>query len=107
MNRTIGSIVAVIAAGVVLAGCSQKEGSAPAAAGAQPAKAKQIKLAGIVFQEDQFFRLVSFGMRDAAKKAGVELLEGNSAMKPEKEIQVDGHTLYFWTIPARATSRPN
>jgi len=27
--------------------------------------------------------------------------------KPEKEIQVDGHTLYFWTIPARATSRPN
>lgn len=24
--------------------------------------------------------------------------------KPEKEVQVDGHTLYFWTIPAKASS---
>jgi SAM-dependent methyltransferase len=23
--------------------------------------------------------------------------------KPEKEIEVDGHTIYFWTIPARST----
>ena len=50
--------------------------------------AKKIRLAGIVFQEDQFFRLVLFGMRDAAKKAGVELLEGNSNNKPEKEIEL-------------------
>ena len=27
--------------------------------------------------------------------------------KPEKEIQVDGHTLYFWTIPAKASSKSN
>lgn len=53
-----------------------------------PAQAKQIRLAGIVFQEDQFFRLVLFGMRDAAAKAGVELLEGNSNNKPEKEIEL-------------------
>ena len=27
--------------------------------------------------------------------------------KPEKEVQVDGHTLYFWTIPAKASSKTN
>lgn len=46
------------------------------------------RIAGIVFQEDQFFRLVTFGMRDAAKQNGVELLEANSASRPDKEIQL-------------------
>jgi ABC-type sugar transport system substrate-binding protein len=46
------------------------------------------KIAGIVFQEDQFFRLVLFGMRDAAAQSGVELLEASSAGKPDKEIQL-------------------
>jgi len=48
----------------------------------------QHTIAGIVFQEDQFFRLVLFGMRDAAAKEGVRLLEANSAGKPDKEIQL-------------------
>jgi sugar transport system substrate-binding protein len=48
----------------------------------------QRRIAGIVFQEDQFFRLVLFGMRDAARQEGVELLEANSAGKPDKEIQL-------------------
>ncbi len=46
------------------------------------------RIAGIVFQEDQFFRLVLFGMRDAASKNGAELLEANSGGKPDKEIQL-------------------
>jgi ABC-type sugar transport system substrate-binding protein len=46
------------------------------------------KIAGIVFQEDQFFRLVIFGMREATSRNGVELLEANSAGKPDKEIQL-------------------
>jgi ABC-type sugar transport system substrate-binding protein len=46
------------------------------------------KIAGIVFQEDQFFRLVLFGMRDAAARNGVDLLEANSEGKPDKEIQL-------------------
>jgi hypothetical protein len=25
--------------------------------------------------------------------------------KPEKTIDVDGYTIYYWTIPARASSR--
>jgi simple sugar transport system substrate-binding protein/ribose transport system substrate-binding protein len=49
---------------------------------------KKIKLAGIVFLEDQFFRLVEFGMQDAARQAGVELLLANSNNKPEKEIEL-------------------
>jgi ABC-type sugar transport system substrate-binding protein len=46
------------------------------------------RIAGIVFQEDQFFRLVLFGMKDAAARNGAELLEANSAGKPDKEIQL-------------------
>lgn len=48
----------------------------------------QRTIAGIVFQEDQFFRLVLFGMRDAAAREGVHLLEANSAGRPDKEIQL-------------------
>jgi sugar transport system substrate-binding protein len=46
------------------------------------------RIAGIVFQEDQFFRLALFGMREAARSEGVELLEANSGGKPDKEIQL-------------------
>jgi sugar transport system substrate-binding protein len=60
---------------VSLAGCSKKQSGTT-------------RIAGIVFQEDQFFRLVLFGMRDAAAKSGAELLEANSAGKPDKEIQL-------------------
>ena len=48
----------------------------------------KVRVAGIVFQEDQFFRLVLFGMRRAAAQNNVELLEANSAGKPDKEIQL-------------------
>lgn len=52
------------------------------------ARSDRKKIAGIVFQEDQFFRLVTFGMREAATRNGIELLEANSANKPDKEIQL-------------------
>jgi ABC-type sugar transport system substrate-binding protein len=60
-----------------LIGCSTKQRE-------QPRK----RIAGIVFQDDQFFRLVLFGMRDAATKGGAELLEANSDGKPDKEVQL-------------------
>ncbi len=56
--------------------------------GRNSSEREKTKVAGIVFQEDQFFRLVLFGMRDAAKQNNVELLEANSAGKPDKEIQL-------------------
>src|SRR5579884_1741362 len=48
----------------------------------------KLRMAGIVFQEDQFFRLILFGMRDAATKHNVELLEANSNNQPEKEFEL-------------------
>ena len=78
MTRTIGL---PLLAGVVLVGA--------AAAGLSGcARSDKKKIAGIVFQEDQFFRLVTFGMREAAAKNGIELLEANSAGRPDKEIQL-------------------
>ena len=66
-----------LAAGLSLFSCRTKQKEEP-----------RKRIAGIVLQEDQFFRLVLFGMRDAAKKHGVELLEANSNNKPDKEVQL-------------------
>jgi len=66
-----------LAASLSLFSCSTKQKEEP-----------RKRIAGIVLQEDQFFRLVLFGMRDAAKKRGVELLEANSNNKPDKEVQL-------------------
>lgn len=46
----------------------------------------QLTIGAIVFQEDQYFRLVEFGMRDAAKKLGVEIMVNNSFSTLDKEI---------------------
>jgi ABC-type sugar transport system substrate-binding protein len=76
--RAFRPTLLLLAAGLLLfTGCGKK-----------PEVARTKKIAGIVFQEDQFFRLVLFGMRDAAASSGVELLEANSAGKPDKEIQL-------------------
>ena len=74
MLRCIAAVL-----GIVALSCGDQQ-EAPAE--------KKLKIAGIVFQEDQFFRLIQFGMQDAADKAGVELLLANSANKPDKEIQL-------------------
>jgi ABC-type sugar transport system substrate-binding protein len=63
--------------GVMIGGCARDGSRAPSK-----------RIAGMVFQEDQFFRLVLFGMRDAAAKAHVELLEANSNSRPDREIQL-------------------
>lgn len=56
-------------------------------AGASLAQDKKT-IAGIVFQQDQFFRTIQLGMEAAAKQAGAELLEANSKSKPEKEASL-------------------
>ncbi|KVS70064.1 substrate-binding domain-containing protein [Burkholderia cepacia] len=55
---------------------------------ANSAEARAPVIAGIVFQQDQYFRTVEIGMRDAAKASGANLLEGNSDGKLEKESQL-------------------
>ncbi|MEX2442280.1 MAG: substrate-binding domain-containing protein [Alkalispirochaeta sp.] len=47
-----------------------------------------VRLAGIVFQNDQFMRIVQFGMQDAADELGADLLLGNSANSPAQEIEM-------------------
>jgi ABC-type sugar transport system substrate-binding protein len=56
--------------------------------GVAPAMAKSWTIAGIVFQQDQFFRTIQIGMEAAAKDAGATLLEANSENKPEKEASL-------------------
>ncbi len=58
--------------------------AAAMALGATAAAAQQPVIGGIVFQQDQYFRGIQLGMRDAAK-GHATLLEGNSSSKPEKE----------------------
>ena len=78
MRRKTFLIVLLAVFCVVLSGCVKKERESEG----------KLKIAGIIFQEDQFFRLVQFGMKDAADKAGVELLAASSSNKPDKEIRL-------------------
>jgi simple sugar transport system substrate-binding protein len=54
--------------------------------GATSAKKKVI--AGVVFQEDQFFKTVSAGYKAAAKDYGYELLQANTTMDQSKENEI-------------------
>ena len=66
----------------LLVGCQpDKPGSAPS--GGDPGKRQ---LAGIVFQDDQFFKLVETGMKSQAEKEGVNIGTGNSGNALDKEI---------------------
>ncbi len=77
--------ISVIAMGMVLAGCTTdapKPGDAPPPPVAAGAK---LSIAGIGFQDDQFFRLAEMGMKDAAQKNGIDLTPSTSAGDLEKE----------------------
>src|SRR5258706_11558046 len=80
-------VAALFVAGLALtAGCGKDE-SQNAQSGSPPAHStKRIAFAGIGFQDDQFFKLAEAGMKDAAKKAGADLLLGTSAGTQDKEI---------------------
>src|SRR3954451_3314210 len=67
----------------ILAGVA---GAAFAAALGGAAQAADTLIAGVVFQQDQFFNGIELGMKSAAGKAGgVELLLANTEGRPEKE----------------------
>ena len=85
--------LSVCVAFVLLNGCSN-----PPAENAPPPKKvngtpptsaqKKYKIAGVGFQDDQFFKLIEFGMKSAAEKNGVELSLGTSAGSLDKEISL-------------------
>jgi simple sugar transport system substrate-binding protein/ribose transport system substrate-binding protein len=58
---------------------------------AAPLAAKDIKVAGVVFQDDQFMKSMVQGFKDAAKKAGVpdaNVIIGNSSNDQAKETEL-------------------
>lgn len=58
-----------------------------AAKPSEPAKA-DITVAGVVFQEDQFMKLLTIGYQDAANAAGVKCLTGNTGNDQAKEAEL-------------------
>lgn len=87
------NLLLCLVAGILLStGCHKQtptveDGAAPKAkADAKTPAAVKPKIAGILFGEDQFFRLVGYGMKEGAEKAGVDFLLGNSATALDKEI---------------------
>ena len=59
---------------IVMAGCVQVS--------------RETVVAGVVFQDDQFFRLLSMGYQDAAKEAGYKCLLGNTGNDQAKEAEL-------------------
>lgn len=55
---------------------------------APAAPAEGLKVAGVVFQEDQFMKLLQMGYADAAKAAGAEFLPGNTNNDVGKESEL-------------------
>lgn len=79
--------------GLALTGCTMdKPGSAPTPSAGTTAPSSgspgKFKIAGIGFQNDQFFKIIEFGMKDAAKKNDVDLVQGNSGGALDKEISL-------------------
>lgn len=78
MARFSSILLLFAAAGTLVVGCNQQ----PTANSGLP------KIGAILLQDDQFFRLNEFGMRDAAKELGVELMINNSSGSLDKEINL-------------------
>jgi ABC-type sugar transport system substrate-binding protein len=70
-----------------LAGCKTTT-AAETTAAAGTAVAADLVVAGVVFQEDQFMKLLEVGYTDAAKNAGVKCLTGNTANDQSKEVEL-------------------
>jgi len=54
----------------------------------QPAQEGPIKVAGVVFQEDQFMKLLQLGYKHTAEAAGFEFTPGNTNSDAAKEIEM-------------------
>ena len=67
---------------------SSKASSTSSKAVSKVLTAKDLVVAGVVFQEDQFMKLLSLGYQDAAKAAGVKCLTGNTGNDQAKEVEL-------------------
>lgn len=75
---------------VLIAGCSKRSEQTGMTTGDAPSnitpKPVGPKVAGIVFQEDQYFKMVEYGMKTTAEKYGIELKLQNTANSQDKEV---------------------
>jgi ABC-type sugar transport system substrate-binding protein len=85
-------LIALITTGALVAGCNSNSGSAgaPTTGSGASAGTKPKQIAAILMQDDQFYRLNQFGMQDAAKKHGVDLLVESAGGALDKEISLVG-----------------
>jgi len=91
MVRTITTIVATLLSLFLVAGCQPAQEKPTS--DVPPGGEGRLKLAGIVFQDDQFFKLAELGMREQAAKDGVIINTGNSGNALDKEIAlIDTYT---------------
>ena len=74
-------------------GCSMDKPGGETASVSPDAKppsgeSRRFKIAGVGFQNDQFFKIIEFGMKDGAKKHSVDLSLGNSGGELDREISL-------------------
>lgn len=81
MKKIISVLLAVLLITLSFIGCEKSENS-------DSETEKSIKVAGIVFQEDQFMKLLSFGYKAAADDYGVEVLLSNTNNDQAKEVEL-------------------
>ena len=80
MKKALAFIaLAAMLAGLV-SGCTAGAGGGASASGK--------KIAGVVFQEDQFMKLLQLGYQDTAKAAGFDFLPGNTNNDQGKEAEL-------------------
>jgi len=83
----VSSFVAC-AGGIKPADTDKPAESKPAETKPAESKAADLVVAGVVFQEDQFMKLLTIGYQDAAKAAGIKCLTGNTANDQAKEAEL-------------------
>ena len=106
MKRTIALLLAVMMLLGVLSACAGKTADQPAQtetpaqttdapaadasteAPAADATAEKGKIAGVVFLEDQFMKLLQLGYKDTAEAAGYEFIPGNTNNDQGKEAEL-------------------
>ncbi|MHB0998566.1 MAG: substrate-binding domain-containing protein [Armatimonadota bacterium] len=85
--KLIAQALAALFIIVLLVGCSksQQSSSSSGTPSVAPKPKSGLKIAGIIFQEDQFFRMVEYGMQKAADENGIDLQLQNSGSAVDKE----------------------
>jgi ABC-type sugar transport system substrate-binding protein len=87
-KRLLQVIGLVIILATALSACAPAAAPAPAQPTAAPAAAKEITIAGVVFQDDQFMNNMVKGYTDAGAKLGVKVVTANTNNDQTKETEL-------------------